>query len=49
MRFLGLNSECKEQLQKEKRFITHNVVEMENKKIGFEVTSMDQKHTFTIE
>lgn len=49
MRFLGLNSECKEQLQKEKRFITHNVVEMDNKKIGFEVTSMDQKYTFTIE
>lgn len=49
MRFLGLNTECKDQLRKEKRFITHDVVEMENKKIGFKVKQMGEDHIFTVE
>ena len=48
-RFLGLNSECKEQLELEKRFTTHKVVEMDNKKVGFEVQQMGKKYTFTVE
>jgi len=49
MRFLGLNTECKEQLRKEKKFVTHDVVEMENKKIGFKVKQMGEEHLFTVE
>jgi len=48
-RFLGLNAECKEQLELEQRFITHKVVEMENKKIGFECEQMGKKYNFTVE
>jgi molecular chaperone DnaK (HSP70) len=36
-RFLGMNSDCAEQWEEEKKFITYKTVEMENKKIGFEV------------
>jgi heat shock protein 4 len=48
-RFLGLNAECQEQLAIEKKFITHNFVELPNKKLGIEVTQMGVKHTLTIE
>lgn len=48
-RFLGLNSECKDQIALEERFTTHKFVPLENKKLGFEVTQMGQKHSFTIE
>ena len=37
-RFMGLNQDCVEQLEEEKKFITYKIVNMENKKIGFEVT-----------
>jgi heat shock protein 4 len=37
-RFLGLNSECKEQLAIEQKFCTHKVTTLPNKKVGFEVT-----------
>jgi molecular chaperone DnaK (HSP70) len=46
---MGLNSECKEQLELEQRFITHKVIELENKKIGFECVQMGEKYTFTVE
>lgn len=48
-RFLGLNSDCKAQLEEEKKFITYPVVELENKRIGFEVTCRGEKMTFTPE
>jgi molecular chaperone DnaK (HSP70) len=37
-RFIGLNSDCIEQIKKEEPFITYKLVPLENKKIGFEVT-----------
>jgi len=46
---MGLNSECKEQLAIEQKFITHKIVELENKKLGFEVVQMGNKHLFTVE
>lgn len=48
-RFLGLNSECKEQLAIEQKFVTHKVTSLPNKKVGFEVTQQGTKHVFTIE
>ena len=36
-RFIGLNTDCVEQLKKEEQFITYKLVPLENKKIGFEV------------
>lgn len=36
-RYLGLNSECKEQLALENRFITHKFTDLPNKKLGVEV------------
>ena len=48
-RFLGLNSECKEQLSIEKKFTTHKLVEVDNKKLAFEVVQMGNKHNFSIE
>ena len=46
---MGLNSECKSQIALEERFSTHKIVEIENKKIGFECVQMGQKYTFTVE
>ena len=48
-RFLGMNIDCKEQLEEEKKFITYPVVELENKRIGFEVMCRGEKYTFTPE
>ena len=38
MRFLGLNTGCKEYIAIEEKFCTTKCIEFENKKIGFEVT-----------
>ena len=48
-RFLGLNQDCKVQLEEEKKFITYKVVDLENKKIGFEVVVRGEKKVFTPE
>lgn len=48
-RFLGLNSDCKEQLALEQKFCTHKTIDLENKKLGFEVVQMGNKHVFNIE
>jgi molecular chaperone DnaK (HSP70) len=48
-RFLGLNSDCVEQLKEEGRYITYKVVPLENKKIGFEVTLRGKLYVFTPE
>lgn len=42
-RFLGLNQECKEQLDEEKKYVTYNVVDLENKKVGIEVMNRGEK------
>lgn len=49
MRFLGLNAGCKEQIATEEKFCCTKTIEFENKKLGFAVTQMGNKHTFTIE
>lgn len=36
-RFLGLNQDCKAQLEEEKKFVFNKIVDMDNKKIGFEI------------
>lgn len=36
-RFLGLNTDCLDQIKEEEKFITYKLVPLENKKIGFEV------------
>jgi len=38
-RFLGLNTDCVDQLKEEEKYCTYKIVPIENKKIGFEVTS----------
>lgn len=48
-RLAGLNAACTEQIEKEKRFLTNKIVTLENQKIGFEVTQMGQKYTFSVE
>jgi len=48
-RFLGLNQDCAEQLEEEKKFITYKVVNLENKKIGMEVVVRGEKKVFTPE
>lgn len=48
-RFLGLNWDCKEQLQEEMKFITYKVVELENKKIGIELVVRGEKMVLTPE
>jgi heat shock protein 4 len=48
-RFLGMNSDNKAQLEEEKKFITYKVVEMENKKIGFELNVRGEKKVFSPE
>ena len=48
-RFMGLNQDCVKQLEEENKFITYKQVEMENKKIGFELTIRGEKHILTPE
>ena len=48
-RFLGLNTACKEQLELEKRFITHEIVELDNCKMAFKVKQMEETYTLTVE
>ena len=45
-RFLGLNQNCKEQIEEEKKFVTYKVVDMDNNKIGFEVKIRGETHIF---
>ena len=40
---MGLNTDCKQQLDEELRFITYKTQEMANKKVGFEVTCRGEK------
>jgi len=48
-RFMGLNQDCGEQLEEEKKFLTYKIVNMENKKIGFEVLLRGEKKQFSPE
>ena len=48
-RFLGLNMQCAEQLELEKRYVTHKIVPMPNNKIAFEVVQAGNTHTFSVE
>jgi len=48
-RFLGLNQDCAEQLEEEKKFTTYKTVNLENKKLGFEVLCRGEKLTLTPE
>lgn len=43
-RFLGLNQECVGQLAEERKFVFTKMVELENKKIGFEVMCRGEKY-----
>lgn len=42
-RLLGLNTECHDQLEEEKKFITYKTSPIENKKVGIEVTCRGEK------
>jgi molecular chaperone DnaK (HSP70) len=48
-RFMGLNQDCEEQIAEEKKFVTYKVVNLENKKIGFEVMFRGEKKVITPE
>jgi heat shock protein 4 len=48
-RFIGLNTDCVEQLKKEEPFVTYKIVPLENKKVGFEVSIRGQNHIVTPE
>lgn len=48
-RFMGLNQDCVTQLEEEKKFTTYKVVNMDNKKIGFEITIRGETHIFSPE
>lgn len=48
-RFMGLNQDCVTQLEEEKKFTTYKVVNMDNKKIGFEILIRGEKHIFSPE
>ena len=48
-RFLGLNGTCKEQLEIEMRFVTHEIEVMESNKLSFNVKSMGKEHKLNIE
>ena len=48
-RFLGLNFDCKEQIDEEKKFITYPIIELENKKVGMEVMCRGEKIVMTPE
>lgn len=41
-RYIGLNSECVEQLKIEQQYTTYKIVPLENTKIGFEVSIRGQ-------
>ena len=41
-RYIGLNSECVEQLKTEQQYTTYKIVPLENTKIGFEVSIRGQ-------
>jgi len=46
---LGLNWDCVDQIEEEKKFITYKVVELENKKVGFELVVRGEKMVLTPE
>jgi heat shock protein 4 len=46
---MGLNQDCVAQIEEEKKFTTYKVVNMDNKKIGFEIEVRGEKHIFTPE
>jgi heat shock 70kDa protein 4 len=48
-RLMGLNTNCKDQIEKEQRFMTHKIVPLDNLKLGLEVTQMGTKYQFTVE
>ena len=48
-RFLGLNQDCADQIEEEKKFITYKVQNLENKKIGIEMMVRGEKKVFTPE
>lgn len=48
-RFLGLNSDCVEQIKEEEKFITYKVLALPNKKIGFEISNRGQVEIVTPE
>ena len=48
-RFLGLNTDCAEQLEHEKKFISNKLTSFENKKIGFIVRQQGEEYTFSVE
>ena len=48
-RFAGLNATCKEQIDIEKKYVTHEVTPAENNKLEFEVSQMGKTHKLTIE
>jgi molecular chaperone DnaK (HSP70) len=48
-RLMGLNWDCIEQIKEEQRYVTYNIVQMENKKIGVEFEHRGEMYTFTPE
>jgi len=46
---MGLNTDCVSQLDLEKKFITYRVVNMQNKKVGFEISNRGEKKVVTPE
>lgn len=48
-RFMGLNTDCVDQLKEEEKFITYKIVPLENKKVGFEVNIRNQTQIITPE
>jgi hypothetical protein len=48
-RFLGLNTDCVDQLNLEEKFIFYKLVPLENKKLGVQVTHGGEDKIFTIE
>lgn len=48
-RFLGLNTDCVDQIKEEEKFITYKLVPLENKKVGIEVMSNGEPKIFTPE
>jgi hypothetical protein len=48
-RFVGLNATCKDQIDIEKKYVTHEVITAENNKLEFEVGQMGKTHRLTME
>ena len=48
-RYLGLNATCKEQIDIEQQFVTHEPLTGENNKLEFEVNQMGQTHKMNME